>query len=193
VIIFAFERRALTIYIILLHSRKFQSSINSNNNQPTIYSKQQSNQSTAHHYYHHHHHQTTNPQTKIKMRYFSALLAAATLSATSVSAIQNMLIGTITTASGGLDNFVWFSDAAACATGVDLGPVSSSLCAIPDVTVLGHSGITFTGCAPPSPYSVGMPTGLSDGGVPSLTCAPTANREIPCGGPINVELLFQCA
>jgi hypothetical protein len=125
------------------------------------------------------------------MRFATSLLALG-LAASSVSALQNIFVGTITTASGGLDNFVWFTDGPACTTGADLGPVSTSLCNDGSVTVLGHSGITFTGCAPASPYTGGAPSGVSDSGVPSLTCSTIGSFEVPCGGDIVVTGTQRC-
>jgi hypothetical protein len=135
------------------------------------------------------------------MRFITASLAALAIGATSVSALQNVYIGTIEGCSSnkyGPDWYVWFTDGPACTTGSDLGPTSNmggGLCGR-DVTILGHSGITFTGC----PSKTGAPTGVSDGGAPALTCHPVSipNQRCPspCGYPypdVTVTTAYQCS
>ena len=47
--------------------------------------------------------------------------------------------------------------------------------------MLGHDNLTFTVCPPTDNYS-GLPTGVSDNGVPALTCQPASN---PLDGPFG--------
>ena len=136
------------------------------------------------------------------MRFFiAAYLAALTISTTSVSALQNILIGTIEGCSSnkyGPDWYVWFADSPTCTTGVDLGPTSSmggGLCGR-DVTILGHSGIMFTGCS----SKTGPPSGVSDNGGPALMCHPVsvANQKCPspCGysyPEVTVTTSYRCS
>src|SRR5467141_2431110 len=118
------------------------------------------------------------------MRLGATLLAALAVGTTTVSALQDIYIGTIGTCGTdkyGPDWFVRFKDGPACATGIDVGPTGNGLCD-KNVTILGHKFITFTGCPPP-PYGgsiPGPPTGVSDDGAPALTCSPVTLPNQNC-------------
>jgi len=140
------------------------------------------------------------------MRFSAASVLVLAVGATSVSALQNIYIGTRSVCSKYTpDWYVWFIDGPACTTGTYVGPKNyfgNGLCG-KDITILGHTGITFTGCSPPAPpYGLpGPPTGVSDGGNPALTCYPidTVPDEIcptPCGPgwpDDDVKVLYQCS
>ncbi|KAN0067950.1 hypothetical protein V8E54_013878 [Elaphomyces granulatus] len=124
------------------------------------------------------------------MRLGATLLGTLVVGTATVSALQNIFIGTI----GG------------CGTnkyGTDVGPTQyfgNGLCG-KNVTILGHEFITFTGCAIP-PYGPipGPPTGVSDNGIPALTCKPvrlpSQNCPSPCGRPnpdVTVTTNYLCS
>jgi hypothetical protein len=140
------------------------------------------------------------------MRLGATLLGTLVVGTATVSALQNIFIGTIGgcgTNKYGPDWWVWFRDAPACTTGTDVGPTQyfgNGLCG-KNVTILGHEFITFTGCAIP-PYGPipGPPTGVSDNGIPALTCKPvrlpSQNCPSPCGRPnpdVTVTTNYLCS
>ncbi|KAN0071601.1 hypothetical protein V8E54_010197 [Elaphomyces granulatus] len=124
------------------------------------------------------------------MRLGATLLAALAVGTTTVSALQNIYIGTIGGCGSnkyGPDWWVWFIDGPACTTGTDVGPTQyfgNELCG-KNVTILGHQFITFTGCPPPpyGGYIPGPPTGVSDDGAPALTCSPVTLPNQDCPSP----------
>jgi hypothetical protein len=140
------------------------------------------------------------------MRSISILALALPLLPTTL-ALQSILLGGRAFPCDGDSQtwYAWFSDAATCSSGTDIGPRGfgfPSICSY-EVTILGHSNITFTGCDP-AEQGNGEPTGVDDGGAPALTCevvdvvgttCPSAN---PCGagGVENtdfVEEFFVCS
>lgn len=130
------------------------------------------------------------------MHFSYICVAAFSMMATTVHSLQNIHIGTIQTCggsnkSGPEDWYVWFSDSPACTSGTDLGPSTDSLCE-KTATVLGHTGITFTGCG-----QAGAPTGISDNGAPALTCVPESTVPeqkcpSPCGDVV-VTTSYTCS
>ena len=138
------------------------------------------------------------------MRFGATLLAALAVATTAVTALQNIYIGTIGgcgTNKYGPDWYTWFIDGPACTEGTDAGPTQyfgNELCG-KNITILGHQYITFTGCEPP--YGLeGPPTGVSDNGVPALTCKeyfqPDQQCPSPCGpegATVTVTTNFWCA
>ena len=104
------------------------------------------------------------------MRNLSSLAALLTLYLGSASAIQNIFLGAINPPGDELDySIAWFTDGDPCEDGTVQGPgflgPFPSFCA-GEWTILGHTGITFTGCNSGDHY----PNGVSDGGAPALTC-----------------------
>jgi hypothetical protein len=144
------------------------------------------------------------------MRFGATLLAALAVGTTAVTALQNIYIGTIGGCGQymlGPDWYVWFIDGPACTTGTDAGAVQffgytgGDLCG-KNITILGHQYIMFTGCPPAADggFPYGPPTGVSDNGVPALTCeayyAPTQLCPSPCGSEptyVNVTTNYWCS
>ena len=123
------------------------------------------------------------------MRFGATLFAALAVGTTAVTALQNIFIGTIGGCGSnkyGPDWYVWFIDGPACTTGTDAGPTQyfgDELCS-KNITILGHEYITFTGCE--YPYGLeGPPTGVSDNGVPALTCEAFNLPNQQCPSPCN--------
>jgi hypothetical protein len=125
---------------------------------------------------------------------FFALLA---LSINTASAIQNIFLGA-TSPTGDLDySIAWFTDSNGCQDGTVQGPgflgPFPTFCA-GTWTILGHTGITFTGCNSGDHY----PNGVSDGGAPALTCEflePETFQTCP-GDAVNpgfLETLMRCS
>ena len=107
------------------------------------------------------------------------LLLAASLLPRATRALESMYFGTLGGA-GALFYFTWFSDSDPCADGTVLVYYNVGFhCNTLDdpITVLGHENLTFTGCPAEWPH---YPTGVSDNGVPALTCVPASN---PPDGP----------
>ncbi|KAN0071597.1 hypothetical protein V8E54_010193 [Elaphomyces granulatus] len=137
------------------------------------------------------------------MRLGATLLAALAVGTTTVSALQAIYIGSIDGCGSdkyGPDWWVRFKDGPACATGIDVGPTSDGLCG-KNITVLGHQFIMFTGCSTPYGISTpGPPTGVSDDGVPALSCSPITMPDqgcpSPCGSPnpdVTVKTDYLCS
>jgi hypothetical protein len=149
---------------------------------------------------------TTTPNQTTTMHLATLLLPTALL-LTSASAIQNIFIG-IKQASCGSGSIkggqydLWFTDSDVCSDGLVTGypRFATSLCE-QEYTILGHTGITFTGCTQPSMGNLGLPTGVSDGGAPALTCAPVYGQpDISCPNtcgfpeyPYTVSTLMRCS
>lgn len=143
------------------------------------------------------------------MRLLRYTLLTLTIRATYVTALDCLYLGNITTCGTnkyGPDWLIWFTDSSPCTDGVDAGPTQNfgnGLCDEGDsFTVDGHSGITFTGCTPVAPpyYVPGPPTGVSDNGVPALTCEPISLPDqqcpSPCGSPfpdVTLKTSYLCS
>jgi hypothetical protein len=139
------------------------------------------------------------------MHFRATLLAALAVGTTTVSALGNIYIGTITGCGSykfGPDWWVWFVGDPVCTEGTNLGPTSffgNGLCG-KNVTIATHNNITFTGCpelpcgAPPHP---GPPTGVSDSGELALKCCPVYNLPsqhcFSSCGERNITTYFQCS
>ena len=141
------------------------------------------------------------------MRFSPTIFTISALYAASAVALQNVYIGVKQENCGsgsvkGGRYDLWFIDSDVCNDGVITGypRFATSLCA-DTYTILGHTGITFTGCSPPSMGNPGLPTGVSDDGNPALTCYPVT--DVPaiscpntCGYPdypYTVNTLLQCS
>lgn len=136
------------------------------------------------------------------------LLSLSPLLATTATALQNIYIGVKYAPCGsgsikGGQYDLWFIDSPVCTDGLVTGypRFATSLCT-DTYTILGHTGITFTGCTPPSMGNPGLPTGVSDGGNPALECyaveGEVEDQSCPsdCGYPdypFTVHTLLQCS
>jgi hypothetical protein len=124
----------------------------------------------------------------------STLLFSALALTSSVSALQTIFIGHQTGSCSYSNKYghfaIWFSDSDVCSsdtliTGYPGRPLDDggSLC-LDEYTILGHTGITFTGCvqdfAAGGLASYGLPTGVSDGGNPALTCEVVTMPDVSC-------------
>ena len=140
------------------------------------------------------------------MRFSTSAALILGLAASSAYGIQNIFVGQRNgcgTDKYGPNWYVWFTDAPTCTSGTNAGPTKyfgNSLCS-KDLTILGHTGVRFTGCKAPTPGTNepwGPPTGVSDGGNPALTChAQTADTKCPsaCGSSNpddTVKTLLRC-
>jgi len=103
---------------------------------------------------------------------------------TTVTSLQTIRIGVVGKSCGsasikGGQFIFWFSDSNVCTDAVVTGAPSyfTSLCG-QEFTLLGHTGITFTGCTI-QPYSIYKPSGVSDGGNPALTCVDVDTSNEP--------------
>ena len=130
----------------------------------------------------------------------SSLLPAA-------SALQTIYLGYITTNNRYGSYIAWFSDSDPC-DGTSFGNIFNQFrdCDRP-ITILGHEGITFTGCQTPAQTpgaNGGYPTGVSDDGAPALSCSrdgyPSPGSEgtfiARCNGPSNfgyVTIIEYCS
>jgi len=104
------------------------------------------------------------------MHFPSSLLSLLAFYVVTASAIQNIFLGQTNPPGDNLDySIAWFTDSDPCNDGTVQGPgfvgPFPSFCA-GTWTILGHTGITFTGCNSGDHY----PSGVSDGGAPALTC-----------------------
>ena len=115
--------------------------------------------------------------------YLSSLLPAT-------SALQRIYLGYITSNNRYGSYIAWFSDSDPCSDGTSFGNIFNQFRNCDQaISILGHEGITFTGCPNPGSY----PTGVSDGGAPALTCSrdgyPSPGSEgsfiARCEGPSN--------
>jgi hypothetical protein len=102
---------------------------------------------------------------------FGAILAATATLLSSAAAIQTIFVGVKEAECGsasvnGGRYALWFSDSPACKESTVTGypGYATNLCD-GEYSILGHDGITFTGCD-----EDGIPTGVSDGGNPALNC-----------------------
>lgn len=94
----------------------------------------------------------------------------------------------------------WFSDTATanvCSQGTVFGQRYGGQFTYcnQDLTILGHTNITFTGCNASDPTQ--LPTGVSDLGKPALKCAPASTPPggFPCaanGGAGVIGVLEYC-
>lgn len=121
------------------------------------------------------------------MHFTKALFAAVLVLAPVTTAIQNIVLATqylsCSTNKYG-DYAMWFSDSPVCKEALTYqGNVvfGRTLCDRPPTTLLGHTGITFTGCGT---TNGAWPTGVRDGGNPALTCRsyPPFTPSIDCPG-----------
>jgi hypothetical protein len=113
------------------------------------------------------------------MHLLRSFILATIFSVSLVESLQNIYIGTINKVYQNPEQesyYVWFIDSPVCTSGTQLGEVYGGpnpygLCNI-SVTILGHTGITFTGCTKATSTTIaGWPTGVSDGGNRALTCS----------------------
>ncbi|KAF1808657.1 hypothetical protein P152DRAFT_462374 [Eremomyces bilateralis CBS 781.70] len=113
-----------------------------------------------------------------------SLLTTLTALVASTTALQTIYIGNKNENCGsgsvkGGRYDIWFSDSDVCQDGLIYGyPRFNTWLCEGNYTLLGHEGISFTGCEPPDyigDYS--FPTGVSDDGVPALTCVPLGDDE----------------
>lgn len=94
------------------------------------------------------------------------------------TALQTIYLGTDAAVRNQGQYIAWFSDSNPCNDGTQFGylPRGFNDCDVP-LTILGHTNITFTGCNTgihASSYPT-LPTGVSDDGVPTLTCVAAEN------------------
>ena len=106
-----------------------------------------------------------------------ALIPAAT-------ALQTIYLGYATYGRYG-PYVAWFSDSDVCSDGTAFGSIvgsSFSDYCNKDITILGHTNITFTGC-----QGGNYAGGVSDLGAPALTCSrqgyESTNFDTRCNGP----------
>jgi len=135
------------------------------------------------------------------MRFGATLLAALAVGTATVSALNDIYIGTV----GGCGHYpygpdwrVWFVGDEVCTQGTNVGPTShfgNSLCG-KNITIAGHQNIEFTGCPDLPCGNPGPPTGVFDhSGEQELVCCPVygySNQQCPCAPPVPVTTNFLC-
>ena len=117
----------------------------------------------------------------IIMRVTIPQLLLATSMVPLATALQTMYFGFFGGA-GAEFYFTWFSDSDPCLAtdGVILNYVEVGFHCDEPFTMMGHENLTFTGCPADYPH---YHTGVSDNGVPALTCEPASN---PPDGPYGL-------
>ena len=115
------------------------------------------------------------------MRVTIPQLLLATSMVPLATALQTMYFGFFGGA-GAEFYFTWFSDSDPCLAtdGVILNYVEVGFHCDEPFTMMGHENLTFTGCPADYPH---YPTGVSDNGLPALTCEPASN---PPDGPYGL-------
>ena len=100
------------------------------------------------------------------------ILRSLFLPIAAVTALQTIYLGTTYTTYRG-SYIAFFSDSDPCNDGTVFGSTPNFQDCNKDLTILGHTNITFTGCT----YDRAgfLPTGVSDLGAPALTCKPVSN------------------
>src|SRR5450432_996447 len=116
----------------------------------------------------------------------STLLVSTLSLASTISALQTIYVGIKDEDCGsgsikGGRYYIWFSDSDPCSSDALITGYpgyGTDLCE-DTYTLLGHTGLTFTGCPHPA-YSTPWPTDVSDGGNPALVCEPVSVPDVQC-------------